>query len=97
MEAKEIYSLAGTLTPEELLDLMKAFINSGKGHSLEDAVIKRLPNWHHTLQQCLMRSFIVPAVATLAKEEYPDDRNRATVTTCQKVARSMTDPAYPFI
>lgn len=99
MEHKEIRDLTNKLTGDEFLELMNTFLNGSGGTKLETAIIrnKALHDWHHTIQQCLMRSFIVPAVIALSEETYSDGRNEATVKMCKFLAPALKDTYYPFV
>jgi len=54
-------------------------------------------NWHRTLQQGLMRGFIVPAIRSLASQQNPDARNMATVLLCRELLPIVNKYHLPFI
>lgn len=58
---------------------------------------EKLANNHPTLQQNTMR-FFVAFVRAMAANEWPDDRNRASVNLAKELVRQWGDGPYlPFI
>lgn len=99
MDYKEIHELSGKLTAKELLQLMMDFINKGGDTKLSVHMEKEktLEDWHPTLQQCLMRGFIRPAIIALSKDPMPDERNRATVKICKEILPIFEKYTLPFM
>jgi hypothetical protein len=99
MDHKERVELSRQLSGKELLQLLKDFINSGHMREIHRAIVddKALENWHPTLQQALMREFIVPAVQAMSKITHPDDRNKGTVEACIEALPILEKHRYPFI
>lgn len=109
MEYKEQREIATKLrNPEDMLAVLQDFLNMGGDTSMSLFIRKegswserqtgqRPADWHPTLQQCLMRGFIVPLIKSLADIEYTDDRNRGTVRMCKKILPILSDESLPFI
>lgn len=110
MDYKERSELTNKLTAEDLLDILQMFINRGGDTKLRNAILKGckqgvdeydnrpiLHDWHHTLQQCLMRGLIVPVIESLASVKYTDPRNEGTVNMCKEMRHCIHKYALPFI
>lgn len=102
MDYKEINELAGKITPEEFMQLFNSFINKGGDTRLTLAIEgKRNPpilqQWHPTLQQCLMRGFIMPSISAFAGIMNPDERNENTVRCCREMLPILKKFKFPFV
>ncbi len=96
MDYEELNDISAKLhNPKDMLQLINKFLNTGgdtsmqlylegRGHYAKDDN-RPLQDWHPTLQQCLMRGFIVPAIKALADDSHPDPRNQGTVEMCRDI------------
>ena len=98
--------------PEDMLEVINDFLNmggdtsmrlylEGKGRWAEEKrdyrMDKPITSWHPTLQQCLMRGFIVPAIKALADDPRPDERNQGTVRMCKEILPITEKYKLPFV
>lgn len=99
MDRIELRELSTKVTAEDLLQLLQDFINKGGDTRLRRLLTetRTLQDWHPTLQQCLMRDFIKPAIVALADDPRPDDRNRGTVRMCKEILHILEKHKLPFI
>jgi hypothetical protein len=100
MEHKEISDIAAQLrNPKDLLLVIQKFLNTGGDTSMRLYLEKEedLEDWHPTLQQCLMRGFIVPAIKALASDPSPDLRNQGTVRMCKEMLPILEKHGLPFV
>lgn len=113
MKAQEIKDIASKLRdPEDMLQVIQSFLNMGGDTSMRlylDPGSRRhkestrwlsekpIADWHPTLQQCLMRGFIVPAITALASDPSPDQRNQGTVRMCKEMLPITEKYSLPFI
>lgn len=93
---REIAEELRAMNGENVLWILHDYINMGGDTPLRKAIEVGLRDWHPTLQQCLMRSVIKPAVQVMAKEN-SDDRNRSTVRMCQEILLVFEEHSLPFI
>ena len=108
MDYEELNDMASKLhNPKDMLQLINKFFNTGgdtsmqlylegKGHYAENDN-RPLQDWHPTLQQCLMRGFIVPAIKALADDPHPDERNQGTVKMCMEILPILEKHRLSFI
>jgi len=105
---KELRDISSKLyNPADMLQVIQNFLNIGgdtrmrlylRGHERYVEPGERpLYDWHPTLQQCLMRGFIAPAIRVLGEVPHPDDRNYSTVEACKKVSPILEEYSFPFI
>jgi hypothetical protein len=113
MEYQELRDIAAKLRdPKDMLQVINNFLNTGgdtsmqlyiegKGRWKDEARTTRsdkpICGWHPTLQQCLMRGFIVPAIRALADDPSPDERNRGTVRMCKEILPILDKYKLPFV
>ena len=105
---KELRDISERLyNPADMLQVMQNFLNTGGDTRMRLYLSGRgdyvgpnerpLYDWHPTLQQCLMRGFIVPAVKVLADEPHPDERNYGTVQMCKEILPITEKYSLPFV
>lgn len=113
MDAKERKEIAESLRdPEDMLHVIESFLNMGGDNSMRIYIerpygdrkeesrwlsVKPITDWHPTLQQCLMRGLIVPAIRALADDPMPDMRNQGTVKMCKEMLPITKKYQLPFI
>ena len=113
MDYEERKEVASNLRdPQDMLDVIQKFLNMGGDTSMrlyiegkgrwaksdrDYKMDKPISSWHPTLQQCLMRGFIVPAIKALADDPRPDERNLETVRMCQEMLPILEKHKLPFV
>jgi hypothetical protein len=113
MDARNHKEIAEFLRdPEDMLHVLEDFLNMGgdtsmrlyldpdsRQHKEESRWLsdKPIADWHPTLQQCLMRGFIVPAIKALSTDTMPDARNQGTVKMCKEMLPITEKYQLPFV
>ncbi len=95
-ETIEVYTLAKSLTIENLAALLDDFLNlGGKGYPEGKEIGLQLRFTHRTLQR-LAVCFAFGLIAGLSEQEYTDPRNETAIQTAKKVAQMLEKGDLPF-
>lgn len=98
VRAREIAEDIKHMGVDTMMQVLNHYINMGGDSALRTSIEKNkvLHEWHPTLQQCLMRGFIKPAIIALSAE-YSDDRNASTVAACQDMKEALNVAKFPLV
>jgi hypothetical protein len=95
-ETIDIYTLAKSLTIENLATLLDDFLNlGGKGFREGKEIGLQLRFTHRTLQR-LAVCFAFGLITGLSEQEYTDPRNETAIQTAKKVAQMLEKGDLPF-
>jgi hypothetical protein len=95
-ETIDVYTLAKSLTIENLAALLDDFLNlGGKGFREGKEIGLQLRFTHRTLQR-LAVCFAFGLIAGLSEQEYTDPRNETAIQTAKKVAQMLENDDLPF-
>jgi hypothetical protein len=95
-ETIDVYSLAKSLTIENMAALLDDFLNlGGKGFREGKEIGLQLRFTHRTLQR-LTVCFAFGLIAGLSEQEYTDPRNETAIQTAKKVVQLMEAGELPF-
>lgn len=80
-------------------DITELFNTMTLGKERGEIIVEELINAHPTLQQNIMRYFIVLLIEAWASKEYSDARNEATVKACRELVKTIKDKElyFPYI
>lgn len=99
-ETIDVYSLAKSLTPENLAALLDDYLNlGGKGYREGREIGLQLRLTHRTLQR-LAICFAFGLIAGLSEQEFTDPRNETAIQTAKKVVQLLEAgelPVGPYI
>jgi hypothetical protein len=95
-ETIDVYTLAKSLTIENLAALLDDFLNlGGKGFREGKEIGLQLRFTHRTLQR-LAVCFAFGLIAGLSEQDYTDPRNETAIQTAKKVAQMLEKGDLPF-
>ena len=95
-ETIDVYTLAKSLTTENLSALLDDFLNlGGKGFREGKEIGLQLRFTHRTLQR-LAVCFAFGMIAGLSEQEYTDPRNETAIQTAKKVAQMLEKGDLPL-
>ncbi len=95
-ETISVYTLAKSLTIENLAALLDDFLNlGGKGYPEGKEIGLQLRFTHRTLQR-LAVCFAFGLIAGLSEQEYTDPRNETAIQTAKKVAQMLEKGDLPL-
>jgi len=95
-ETIDVYTLAKSLTVENLATLLDDFLNlGGKGFREGKEVGLQLRFTHRTLQR-LAVCFVFGIITGLSEQEYTDPRNETAIQTAKKIAQMLEKGDLPL-
>ena len=95
-ETISVYTLAKSLTLENLASLLDDFLNlGGKGFRDGKEIGLQLRFTHRTLQR-LAVCFAFGMIAGLSEQEYTDPRNETAIQTAKKIAQMLEKGDLPL-
>jgi hypothetical protein len=95
-ETIEVYTLAKSLTIENLAALLDDFLNlGGKGFREGKEIGLQLRFTHRTLQR-LAVCFAFGLIAGLSEQEFTDPRNETAIQTAKKIAQMLEKGDLPL-
>ena len=95
-EKISVYSVARSITPQNLAKLLDAYLNlGGRGFGDGKEVGHQLRSMHRTLQR-LAACFALGLIVGLSEQEYTDARNETAIATARKLAQMVKDGQLPM-